>query len=38
MHKKDIKKISYDIPEQVIVNIKNYLDEQLKQLNNYSLL
>ena len=38
MHKKDIKKISDDIPEQVIVNIKNYLDEQLKQLIKYSLL
>jgi hypothetical protein len=38
MHKKDIKKISNDIPEQVIINIEKYLDEQLKQLINYSLL
>jgi cell fate (sporulation/competence/biofilm development) regulator YmcA (YheA/YmcA/DUF963 family) len=33
MHKKDIKKVSEEIPDQVIVNIKKYLDEQLKQLN-----
>lgn len=28
MYKKDIKTISKDIPEQIIINIKKYLDEQ----------
>lgn len=38
MHKEDIKTISSDIPEQVIINIEKYLNEQLKQLIKYSLL